>query len=213
MLRFCQPPKPKSRWHQLKDEIIRSNLRASDKAVFRYLLDRAQCTTKDGDYKSGDRLPRWTPDRLKIARETSICIRQVRYSVRHLERHGWITATGTARNGRTAPGKKLAYALSIGDRCDCTGCVHDPGTGATGDSERRQRETVTAATFGHRSTATNGGNAAGQNRRQDRGITEEEEEGKLGPSASEAVRWTAEQREAGHLFFEIMAANGPDPWR
>jgi hypothetical protein len=118
-----------------------------------------------------------------------------------------------SENGRTAPGKNLAYTLSIGQRCDCTGRVHVTGTVT---AEWVQLVTSTGATFGHRSGATNGCNAAGQNRRQNRGITEEEEEEEEGSAEDQEARpitWTAEQREAGRRFIEIMAANGPDPWQ
>ena len=135
----------KDRWHQLADAIRHSNLPASDKSVYGCLLAKT-------DYKTALLPPRFTPARQKIAREASISTRRVRYAIRHLERHHWITVTGT-----TGPGKTLSYTLSIGDRCNCNGRVHDQRARAReipGHSERRQRETVTAATFGHRTAAT-----------------------------------------------------------
>jgi hypothetical protein len=148
------------RWHQLAGAMAESNLRASDKAVFRFLLDRA-------DYGTADLPPKFTPPRQVIARKTSISPRQVTYAIAHLRRHGWLTTTGT-----TAPGRTLAYRLAAGVSCSCTGRVHDPRTAlspAAGDAERWQPETLTVATFGHRSVATNGGNAAGQNSCETRG--------------------------------------------
>ncbi len=61
----------KDRWHQLADAIGTSNLPASDKSVFRYLLDRA-------DYGTA-RLPaKFTPRQADIGRKTSHSRRQVR---------------------------------------------------------------------------------------------------------------------------------------
>src|SRR5512132_572149 len=72
----------KDRWHQLADAIGASNLRASDKSVYRALLDRA-------DYGTAVMQHRFTETQATIARKTSHSPRMVRYAIRHLERHGW----------------------------------------------------------------------------------------------------------------------------
>ena len=51
---------PKDRWHELADAVQDSNLPASDKAVFRYLLDRSE-------YGTADLAARFTPLRTTIA--------------------------------------------------------------------------------------------------------------------------------------------------
>jgi hypothetical protein len=159
----------RTRWHQLADAVGASNLRASDKSVFRYLLDKA-------DFGTAELPPGFTPNQAKIARQTSISRRQVTYAIDHLRRHGWVTTSGT-----TAPGRTLGYSLGLGAECDCTGRVHDhrtvaTGTGATaatGGGERVQPQTATGATFGRRTVATNGSNAAGHTVRQTRGTERE----------------------------------------
>jgi hypothetical protein len=88
----------KDRWHQLADAIGASNLRASDKSVYRALLDRA-------DYGTAVMQHRFTETQATIARKTSHSPRMVRYAIRHLERHGWLTA-----NGKTGPGRPLNYS-------------------------------------------------------------------------------------------------------
>src|SRR5947208_11397458 len=100
------------RCHDLADAIAESNLPASDKSVYRYLLDRA-------DYATAELPARFTPKQAAIARKTSHSQRQVRYAIRHLEHHKWLTA-----EGRTGPGKPRQYVLSAGADCDCTGRVH-----------------------------------------------------------------------------------------
>jgi len=141
---------------------------AADKSVFRYLLDKA-------DYATAELPAKYTPTRKRIARETSISYRQVGYSTQHLKLHGWLVTTGA-----TGPGKTLAYALAAGQHCRCTGRVHDqraaveddPVT-ACGQAERWQPDPATVATFGYRTVATNGGNAAGQTTRHTRGTERE----------------------------------------
>jgi hypothetical protein len=133
----------KDRWHQLADAIAASNMRESDKSVYRFLLDKA-------DYATAELPPKFTPPRKVIARKTSVSLRQVSYAIEHLKRHGWLTATGT-----TGPGKTLVYTLLAGNSCDCTGRVHDqrqapplpPSPTVTGGNGRQS----TVATFGHRS--------------------------------------------------------------
>jgi hypothetical protein len=123
----------KNRWHQLADAISSSNMRASDKSVFRHLLDKA-------DYATAILPPKFTPNQAAVAKRTSHSIRQVKYAIDHLRRHGWLR-TG----GRTGPGHTLTYTISLGTGCDCTGRVHSPervqpdrSTGATGAPERVQ---------------------------------------------------------------------------
>jgi hypothetical protein len=139
----------KDRWYQLADAIGASNLRASDKSVYRALLDRA-------DYGTAVMQHRFTETQATIARKTSHSPRMVRYAIRHLERHGWLTA-----NGKTGPGRPLNYSLAAGSSCDCTGRVHQPEPD-TPAPKRRQPQARTAATSTPRTAATNGGNAAGQ---------------------------------------------------
>jgi hypothetical protein len=146
----------RDRWHELASAIQNSNLPASDKSVFRFLLDRA-------NYGTAEMLDRFTPSQASIARQTSHSLRQVKYAIDHLRRHGWIKTEGA-----TGPGRKLSYTLASGAGCDCTGRVHE--------SERVQPETVTGATFGHRSGATNGCNAAAQSVVS----TERQREGRVG---------------------------------
>ena len=81
----------KDRWHELADAIGASDLPASDKSVFRYLLDRA-------DYGTAVLPAKFTPRQADIARKTSHSRRQVRYAIRHLERHKWLDV-----EGRTGP--------------------------------------------------------------------------------------------------------------
>jgi hypothetical protein len=139
----------KDRWHQLADAIGASNLRASDKSVYRALLDRADNGTAVMQH-------RFTETQATIARKASHSPRMVRYAIRHLERHGWLTA-----NGKTGPGRPLNYSLAAGSSCDCTGRVHQPKPD-TPAPQRRQPQVRTAATSTPRTAATNGGNAAGQ---------------------------------------------------
>jgi hypothetical protein len=103
---------PKDRWHQLADLIQDSNLPASDKSMFRFLLDKA-------DWKSAELPAQFTPTREMIARKTSLSYSQTGYSSRHLQRHSWLAITG-----RTGPGHPLRYTLTVGTQCDCTGRVH-----------------------------------------------------------------------------------------
>jgi hypothetical protein len=152
------------RWHQLADAIQASNLPASDKSVYRYLLDRA-------DYGTVEMPAKFAPKQAVIARKTSHSLRQVRYAIRHLERHEWLTAAG-----RTGPGKSRRYTLSAGTGCNCAGRVHVPGTAATGNPERRQPDSQAAATIDNRTAATNGGNAAAQTPVP----TERQREGRVG---------------------------------
>jgi hypothetical protein len=93
-----------------------SNLPASDKAVFRYLLDKA-------NYDEAAHLPAgYTPRQADIARKTSITERQVRRAERHLEHHGWLEVGDAERAG---PGRTRSLALAFGAPCDCKGRVHE----------------------------------------------------------------------------------------
>jgi hypothetical protein len=115
----------RTRWHDLRDAIVDSNLPASDKAVYRYLLDKANYTTAELSAEH-------TPTRKVIARKTSLSYAQVGYSTGHLRRHGWLDAKGA-----TGPGHPLEYRLALGVPCDCSGRVHAP--------QRRQSERSNAA--------------------------------------------------------------------
>jgi hypothetical protein len=172
----------KDRWHQLAGAVQDSNMPASDKSVFRYLLDCA-------DYVTADLPAKFTPTRKTIGRKTSLSRSQVGYSARHLVKHGWLVVTG-----HSGPGHPLSYALSAGSQCDCTGRVHvadvadvaeQPESAVTehthADQQRWHRvadvadiadsagdglATVPAsgnsANRWHRTVPTNGANAAGQ---------------------------------------------------
>ena len=100
-------------WYERRDAITRSNLTAADKAGFRCLLDKA-------DYETAELPPEFTPAQKDIARQIRVTVRTVKRAMQHLERHGWLQATGT-----TGPGKTRRYTLSIGTDCDCTGRVHE----------------------------------------------------------------------------------------
>jgi hypothetical protein len=152
-------PKPPTRWVILRDAIKASSLPASDKAVYRALLDAA-------DYTTAVLLPGFTPAQVKVAAETGLSRRQVQYAERHLELHGWLTVSGS-----TGPGKRRHYVLRDGGPCHCAGRVHEraqrerPARVERAQPEwpeRAQPTGATGATFGHRSGATNGRNAAGQ---------------------------------------------------
>jgi hypothetical protein len=149
------------RWHQLADAIRDSNLTPADKHVFGYLLSTA-------DFRTAEMLPKFTPTRQKIRRKTSLSYSQIGYSTRHLERHGWLTATG-----RTGPGRPLRYSLALGRDCDCTGRVHA--------RKRCQPDTATVPTDDPRTLPTNGANAAGQTVVAQRGTERKREERQLEP--------------------------------
>ncbi len=146
---------PKDRWHQLADAIDASNLAASDKAVLRRLLDRA-------DYGTAELPEKFAPKQADIARKASITPRQVRRSLRHAERHGWVTV-----GGATGRGHRLTYRLDIGGQCGCSGRVHEQKA----DTEHRKG--------GHGvplKADTKGGHAAGQGTVP----TERQREGRVG---------------------------------
>jgi hypothetical protein len=133
---------PKDRWHQLADAIGESNLPASDKAVFRFLLDKA-------DYRTAELPAKFTPTQRAIGRKTSHSLRQVRYSLTHLGRHGWVAAGAAEGDGR-----RHTYTLSCGCACDCPGRRDVAGKG--------QPEPQIAATPAPYIAATDSGNEAGQ---------------------------------------------------
>lgn len=140
---------PRNRWHQLADAMRNSNLPASDKHVFGYLLSTA-------DFGTGELPARFTPTRKAIARKTSLSYSQVGYSTRHLGRHGWLTAKGA-----TGPGRPLEYGFALGCDCDCTGRVHAPQTVPT-DAATVPTGRGNAASSWHRTLPTDTANAAGQ---------------------------------------------------
>jgi hypothetical protein len=190
-------PAVKSRWHQLASAVQDSNLPASDKSVFLYLLGKA-------DFKTAELTPKFTPTREQIARKTSLSYSQVGYSTRHLRRHGWLTA-----GGATGPGHPLEYGFAVGAACDCTGRVHA--------RKRCQPDGATVPTDDPRSLPTDGANAAGgtgrfHERHREEGVggrDERKPEPEPEPSPEpETDRW----HRIGREFVEIMAATGPDPW-
>jgi hypothetical protein len=132
----------RSWWYQLQDAIERSNLPASDRAIFRFYLSRA-------NYESAELSARFTPAQKEAARGTGYTLRQVRRSERHLEHHGWLKITGA-----TGPGKVRSVALAPGLDCDHAGRVHDQPTAR---GVRRTEDTRAP-----RTEDTNGGHAAGQ---------------------------------------------------
>jgi hypothetical protein len=132
----------KDRWHQLADAIGASDLPRRTSPC------SGICSTR-ADYGTAVLPAKFTPRQADIARKTSHSRRQVRYAIRHLERHKWLDM-----EGRTGPGKPLTYTLAAGAMCDCTGRVHT--------SKRRQPKSRTAATIDNRTATTNGGNVAGQ---------------------------------------------------
>jgi hypothetical protein len=134
---------PKDRWHQLADAISETNLPASDKAIFRYLLDKA-------DWRTAELPARFTPLQQEIGRKTSHSPRQIRYSLTHLGQHGWLT-TGRREDDK----RRHTYALAYGWACDCPGRRHTAAKIAateTGDSGNHCRQIA----------ATDSGNAAGK---------------------------------------------------
>jgi hypothetical protein len=105
----------KSRWHQLQEAILGSNLPASDKAVFLFLLTKT-------DFGTAHLPAGYTPTQAEIARKISFTERQVRRAERHLEHHGWLEVGDAKRAG---PGRTRSLALAFGAPCDCKGRVHE----------------------------------------------------------------------------------------
>lgn len=100
-------------WHRLKRAIEQSGLPAADRQVYSDLLDHGR------DYVTARPQPEHAPSFDAIAKRTGRSRRQVAYSLRHLERHGWIKVTGHV--GRQ---HRNVYKLAAGDLCDCTGRRH-----------------------------------------------------------------------------------------
>jgi hypothetical protein len=137
----------KDRWHQLADAIGASNLPASDKSVFRLLLDRA-------DYGTAVLPAKFAPTEIAVGKRTSHSRRQVQYSVAHLRRHGWLKASRDTRQD-SPDRRRLRYEFGVGTTCDCTGRVHAPRQkDATESTDRRN----SCADIG----ATDRRNAAGE---------------------------------------------------
>ena len=107
----------RDRWHQLAGAIGASNLAASDKSVFRYLLDRA-------DYATAELPPKFTPKQASIAKQTSHSIRQVKYAIGHLRPHARLHACPRRRVRLSRPGSPA--------RTGATGATGATRTGATG---------------------------------------------------------------------------------
>jgi len=194
----------KDRWHQLDDAIDVSGLPASDRAVFRALLKKA-------DYGTADLPVKFTPTRQDMARRTGLSLRQVNYSVRHLARHGWLAVSGS-----TGRGHRPEYALAAGAACDCHGRVHARVKGATAGPERVQPDGLKGATVAPFAVQPKGATVQvngqvvlrGTEREEERMPEAEPEEQDSGPAA-----WTAEQLAAGRRFRDRMEASGSDPWR
>lgn len=100
-------------WHDRKKAVKKSGLPASDRSVYLHLL--GECA-----YTTGEMPARWSPKVDEISDATGVSPRQVQYSLRHLERHGWLKLTRTSRN------YVATYALLAGSMCDCTGRRHVP---------------------------------------------------------------------------------------
>lgn len=137
--------KPKTRERQLRDAIMGSDLPASDKSVFRCLLDKA-------DFSTAHLPAKFTPTRKVIARETSLSYRQVGYSTSHLQRHGWLEIKGA-----TGPGHPLEYELALG-----VARLHRPGS--------RTATLPTVATERWQWLPPNSGNHRWQRRRSEAGF-------------------------------------------
>jgi len=108
--------KPLDRWHQLHAAVKLSNLPPADRHVF---LDRLGHST----YGTAEMTAEYTRTQEKVAKETGLSLRQVKYSEAHLARHGWLKVTRAAEGDR----RRREYAFAIGTQCDCTGRRHEPG--------------------------------------------------------------------------------------
>lgn len=200
------------RWHQLDDAIDASGLPASDRAVFRALLKRS-------DYVSADLPARFTPTRQELCRTTGLNLRQVNYSVRHLERHGWLAVSGAAGLGH-----KPECKLGAGAGCDCHGRVHTPGKG---DLRRVQPDGLKGAVVapftvqpkGTTPQVTTGFALRGTERMGERvpepePVTPVPEDRTCEPEpADSAPGWPRHTGGRRLSFVEVMALHEPDPWR
>jgi biotin operon repressor len=101
-------------WHQLKAAIEQeSELPGADRHTFLYLMDHGH------HYKTAAPQADFAPSLDVIAKRTGQSRRQVAYSIRHLEQHGWIEVVGHV--GRE---HRNIYALAVGKPCECTGRRH-----------------------------------------------------------------------------------------
>ena len=127
-----------NRWHQLKNAIEQSELCASDRSVFRDLLDHGH------HYATAEPDPGRSPSAAMIARRTGLSRRQVVYSLRHLRRHGWVKPDGhVGREHRTV------FELLPGAPCDCTGRRHVAVAAQPGASVAAQPDEFRCATTAH----------------------------------------------------------------
>lgn len=113
------PTPEKDRWHELADAILNGNHPASDKALYRFMLDKA-------DYKTAVLPERFTPTQRVMARKTSLSLRQVKYSLQHLALHGWLEIREAENDGR-----RRTYVLKLGASCACTERRHVADPSAT----------------------------------------------------------------------------------
>lgn len=128
-------------WHQLKKAIEQgSRLPGADRHTLRYLMDHGH------HYKTADPQADFAPSLDVIAERTGQSRRQVAYSIRHLEQHGWIKVVA-----RVGLGGRNVYELAIGEPCDHTGRRHTAGS----RSATAGRSSATAApAAAQRSSAT-----------------------------------------------------------
>jgi hypothetical protein len=109
-------PRSERAWQRLRKAAENDpRLSATDVAVFKLLLDEV------ANYDTAEPMPWAAPTQREIARRIHRSLRQVQYSLGHLQRHGWLIASGT-----TGPGTPRHYRFARGARCDCEGWVHVP---------------------------------------------------------------------------------------
>jgi hypothetical protein len=125
------------RWHQLKTAIEQSDLLSSDRQAFHDLLHHGH------ENGTAEPQPKYAPSLDSISKRTGLSRRQVAYSIRHLELHGWIKVTGHV--GRE---HRNVYGLAVGESCECTERRHVP------DSRSATRSAVVAPLAVQRGSAT-----------------------------------------------------------
>jgi hypothetical protein len=95
--------------------------------VFLFLVRRL-------DYDTCELPARFTPTQRDIAEGTGYTERQIRLSMSHLDRHGWLKVFGWASRGH-----RHRYKLTSGEPCTCSGRRH-AGKAETDAPERRKPE-------------------------------------------------------------------------
>jgi hypothetical protein len=219
---------------ELERAISRARIGAAPYALFTQLLRRSGNDTGEiPDNRYSPRLETLA-DQAKMARSTAFD------ALAELAMHGWFRRHATTDRQKVA-GTLMAgrdcdcagHAASACQRCgrpltgkrrDARYCSHrcqmaarrrnpvqravtpspakpsqQSGKAVTGSPASRHNSQVTAVQAGntHVESAPRG----------------REKRVKPEPSVPEAVKWTAEQIEAGRRFAEIMEASGSDPWR